>query len=62
MAQNNTHIKLTRCTTMCFLIKETDYVRVGISANNETKPQLAKLYFEVQINKVKASKGKGKER
>ena len=50
MAQNNTHIKLTRFTTMCYLIKETDQMRVGISANNETKAQLAKLYFEVQIN------------
>ena len=47
---NNTHIKLTRCTTMFYLIKETYQVRVGISANNETKEKLAKLYFEVQIN------------
>ena len=36
-------------------------MRVGISANNETKAQLAKLYFEVQINYVKASKGKGEK-
>ena len=35
---------------MCYLIKEIDHMRVGISANNETKAQLAKLYFEVQIN------------
>ena len=33
-------------------------MRVGISANNETKAQLAKLYFEVKIN---VSKGKEKK-
>ena len=46
MAQNNTPIKLT----VCYLINETDQMRVGISANNETKAQQVKLYFEVQIN------------
>ena len=50
MAQNNTHIKLTRFTTMYYLIKEIDQMRVGISANNEANAQLAKLNFEVQIN------------
>ena len=34
---------------MCYLIKETNQMRVGISANNEDKAQLAKLYFEVKI-------------
>ena len=50
MAQNNTHIKLTRFTNMCYLTKEKDPMRVGISVNNETKAQLAKLCLEVQIN------------
>ena len=42
----------------CYLIKEIEQMRVGISANNEAKAQLAKLYFEVKINvsKVKEKK------
>ena len=35
---------------MFYLIEEIDQMKVGISANNETKSQLAKSYFEVQIN------------
>ena len=35
---------------MCFLIKETDQMRAGISANNEAKAQLVKLYFEVKLH------------
>ena len=42
----------------CYLIKEIEQMRVGISANNEAKAQLAKLYFEVKIN---VSKGKEKK-
>jgi hypothetical protein len=40
------HIKLARISALCYLIKETDQMKVGISANNEAKVQLAKHYFE----------------
>ena len=38
---NNMHIKLARITALCYLIKEKDQMKVGISANNEAKVQLA---------------------
>jgi hypothetical protein len=44
------HIKLARITTLSYLIKEADQMKVGISANNEAKVQIAKYYFEVKIN------------
>ena len=43
-------IKLATFTRMCNLTKESDQMRVVISANNEAKAQLAKLFFEVKIN------------
>ena len=33
----------------CYLIKEIEQMRVGISANDKAKAQLAKLYFEAKI-------------
>ena len=49
------HIKLARITALCYLIKEKDQMKVGISANNEAKVQLAKYYFEVKINQKSTS-------
>ena len=43
------HIKLARIFALCYLIEETDHMKVGISGNNEAKVQLAKHYFEVKI-------------
>ena len=49
------HIKLASITALCYLIKKTDQMKVGISANNEAKVHLAKYYFEVKINKRSTS-------
>ena len=49
------HIKLARITALCYLIKETDQMKVGISANNGAKVQLARYYFEVKINQKSTS-------